>query len=144
MAPVAAGFAVLFVSLALLAALVGILGAAVSWRYERGHLRGGLSSAAAYVVLAAALLGSAAPALMFGLPALACFFLVTCFMARHLQARGLRPLWTTVVVLVGALGALCLYGLSFRLSLTAPLWLALAVALLLARRAWRARPRPAA
>ena len=128
MAPLAAAGYVSIAALAVEALIVGGLCGAIIWAVKVSVLWGGLLAAGGYLA-AIVFLGAHSPeaAAVFGMPLMILTLLTSWLTARYAEACArLRRTWATLVGLGSAflLGFLCL--LLFRLSVWAPVYVALA------------------
>ena len=125
---IAAGARVMVATAATAAVIVGAIGGAIVWRGGNRLTLGGLSAVAVYFLAATDFLGFAflTLAVIFGIPILVLSFLISYLTARHLKSRtSLRLMWATLAAVGSALTVGFLYLLLFRLSLWAPVWIAL-------------------
>jgi hypothetical protein len=143
---IAAGARVMVAMAATVAVIVGAIGGAIVWRGGIRLTLGGLSGMLVYFLAATALLGFSflTLAVIVGIPILVLSFLISYLTARHLRSRtSLRLMWATPAAVGSALTVGFLYLLLFRLSLWAPVWIALgadACLILLAIRNWKLVP----
>ena len=128
--PIAVGFILSIAGAAFIGVLVGALGGAIVWRFRVNIFVGGLLTALAFVLFLIVddggrrLLMKAE--LTWGTPALLLAFLLTSLLAPWLASRlTLRPTWIGLIALGLAWAIGFVYLLLFRVSLTAPPWVAL-------------------